>query len=217
MSQNKYKKWIKELKEVLSTEVQALEALTLIESKLPSLKIPAKPKTCDSGFVIPEELLQNDKAIALYSDGACRGNPGPGAWGSMGMDSTGNILFSSSGFEHRSTNNIMELVGAIEALKCNKDFLEEQNLDLCKIEVFLYSDSKYVVDGIQKWVPGWKKRGWRKADKKEPENLALWKELDLIASAYSSLQFLWVKGHSGHPQNDYVDQLANTALDEAGF
>ena len=83
--------------------------------------------------------------------------------------------------------------------------------------VFLYSDSKYVVDGIQKWVPGWKRRGWKKADNKAPENLDLWQELDVLVSKFDELQFKWVKGHSGHPQNEFCDQLANKSLDESGF
>ena len=112
-----------------------------------------------------------------------------------------------------TTNNRMELEGALQALEA----LTREDTKALSKSVFLYSDSKYVVDGIEKWVPGWKKRGWKKADKKEPENLALWQELDTVVGKFKKLRFQWVKGHAGHPQNEYCDQLANQALDEAGL
>ena len=88
---------------------------------------------------------------------------------------------------------------------------------LPKATVYLYSDSKYVVDGMKSWVKGWKARGWKKADKKAPENVELWKELDTVAAGFWQIEYHWVKGHSGHPQNERCDQIANMALDDSGF
>ncbi len=162
------------------------------------------------GFAIASEA---QGAYTVYSDGGCRGNPGPGAWGAMGQSPDGKVFFESSGFEFHTTNNRMELTGAIESLRSLENELEEQGLGLDH-PAFLYSDSKYVVDGISKWVPGWKARGWKKADKKTPENVELWQSFDEMAAKFSNLSFRWVKGHSGHPQNEHCDQLANKAMDE---
>ncbi len=161
-------------------------------------------------FSIPMEAMG---AYTVYSDGGCRGNPGPGAWGAMGQNPDGVVFFESSGFEFQTTNNRMELTGAIESLKSLENELEEMGLDNSHA-AFLYSDSKYVVDGITKWVPGWKSRGWKKADKKTPENIELWQSFDEVVGRFSNLQFRWVKGHSGHPQNEHCDMLANKAMDE---
>ena len=157
-------------------------------------------------FPVAQDIEGEDRALALYSDGACRGNPGPGAWGIMAQNARGEILFEASGLEEETTNNRMELQGAIEALKRALAHREDV--------VFLYSDSKYVVDGMEKWVPGWKRRGWKKADKKTPENMDLWRELEGLSGGFSRLHFRWVKGHGGHPQNEWCDHLANRALDE---
>lgn len=163
-----------------------------------------------AGFTVPVEAKG---AYTVYSDGGCRGNPGPGAWGAMGQAPDGLVFFESSGFEFHTTNNRMELTGAIESLKALENELQEQNLGM-NHAAFLYSDSKYVVDGISKWVPGWKARGWKKADKKTPENVELWQSFDEVAARFSNLEFKWVKGHSGHPQNEHCDLLANKAMDE---
>lgn len=165
-------------------------------------------------FGVPKEALDQN-AFTLYSDGACRGNPGPGAWGALGQDETGTLLFEISGIDFKTTNNRMELEGAIKAVETFIDHLEENDLPLTT-PVFLYSDSKYVVDGLEKWVPGWKNRGWKKADKKTPENLELWQRLDALKGRVPQINLRWVKGHAGHPQNERCDQLANIALDEAG-
>ena len=109
----------------------------------------------------------------------------------------------------------MELEGAIVALEELERCLK-QHLHSTPKGVILFSDSKYVVDGITQWVDGWKRRGWKKADKTVPLNLDLWQRLDHAVSKFPSLKFRWVRGHSGHPQNEYVDQLANKALDESG-
>ena len=104
----------------------------------------------------------------------------------------------------------MELSGVIQGLKFAAT---EYGVGT---KIFVYTDSKYVVDGIKSWVAGWKKRGWKKADKKEPENLDFWKELDQL-NLKMDLEFHWVKGHAGHPQNERVDELANLAMDANGY
>ena len=178
----------------------------LVDAKLVSSKKEAKrlisqgalsviegEKIVDEDFILPESLkgsiiklgkrkflkLLDCRAhlFRLYTDGACRGNPGPGAWGVMAEDSQGKVLFENRGVEDNTTNNRMELQGAIEVLKQFQSYLKQS----CVKEAFmiqLFSDSKYVVEGISQWVPNWKKKGWKKADKKVPENLDLWKELD---------------------------------------
>lgn len=141
------------------------------------------------------------KQIAIYTDGACRGNPGPGGWGALLI--YGKHEKTLSGAEDATTNNRMELMGAIQGLAAVTD--------RCKID--LYTDSQYVQKGISLWIEGWKARGWRKADKSPVKNADLWKLLDEQASRHQ-VKWHWVKGHSGHPENERVDQLANDAIDE---
>ncbi len=153
--------------------------------------------------------------LAVYTDGACRGNPGPGAWACLAQTADGRLLFEEVGSENPTTNNRMEIQGAIQGLK----LLERHRLanPFESFEpLFLYSDSKYVVEGMNQWIPGWKARGWKKADQKPPENLELWQELDEMKAKFPGLRAAWVKGHSGHPQNERCDQLANRMLDEEG-
>lgn len=149
--------------------------------------------------------------ITIYSDGACRGNPGPGSWACFAKDQSQKILFEKTGVETKTTNNKMEMVGVIEGLKG----LLQLKLESKAIEFF--TDSKYVVSGIKEWMPNWKKRGWKKADKKTPENVELWQEIDQLTQKFSNLTLSWVKGHAGHPENEKCDQMANEALDDAGF
>ncbi len=152
--------------------------------------------------------LPNSKHdIFLYTDGACRGNPGPGSWACLSQIKDDEILFQSSGVDFNTTNNKMEMTAVVEGLNRIKESTKCMN-------VAVYTDSKYIVDGMKSWVSGWKKRGWKKADKKEPENLVLWKELDSLNDYFENLEFNWVKGHNGHPQNELCDQLCNKALDE---
>jgi len=158
---------------------------------------------------LPTPILNSDE-IALYSDGACRGNPGPGSWAFIAQNHEGELVHSSSGVSKLTTNNKMELQGVIEGLL----FVSDQPQNFKKI--FFYTDSKYVVDGITSWVKGWKRRGWKKADKKAPENLEQWQELDQLNEKFN-VEFIWVKGHAGHPQNELCDRLANEALDAQGF
>lgn len=159
----------------------------------------------------PEELKGQKNSFAVFSDGACRGNPGPGAW-AFYIQKEECSYDKKSGYLGRTTNNEMELLGAIEALETLKEKLDSASEEVGN--VCLYSDSKYVVNGIVQWVPRWKMKGWKKADNKAPENLDLWKRFDEIVSCYKKISFKWVKGHSGHPQNEFCDSLANILLDE---
>ena len=139
--------------------------------------------------------------VEIYTDGACRGNPGPGGWGALLR--YGDVDKQLYGGEHLTTNNRMELKAVIEALSA----LSKP----CKVT--LTSDSTYVLKGIREWLPNWKKRGWRTAGKKPVKNGDLWKTLDDLAEMHE-IEWQWVKGHSGHIENELVDQLANRGIDE---
>tara|TARA_B100001059_G_C17789389_1_gene559170 strand:+ start:1268 stop:1708 length:441 start_codon:yes stop_codon:yes gene_type:complete len=139
--------------------------------------------------------------IKIYTDGACRGNPGPGGWG---------ILFINKGNEKtlyggetNTTNNRMELTAAINALSEVKE----------KSRVALYTDSKYVMDGINKWIPNWKKRDWRTAANKPVKNKDLWQKLDDQVNRHT-IDWFWVKGHDGNRGNEIADKLANKGIDD---
>ncbi len=214
---------LKSLREALEHDHEALEALEVIEYKLSNSlnskkdKKTKKETTNKGSFLLPDDMEKDEFCFALFSDGACRGNPGPGAWGAIGQDSHGELLFEASGVDFKTTNNRMELEGAIQALEALQKECEENKTPFGDVQAYLYSDSKYVVDGMNQWVVNWKKRGWKKADKKEPENVDRWKKLDELASGFYKVYFRWVKGHDGHPQNERCDELANVALDEAGL
>ena len=134
--------------------------------------------------------------VEIFTDGACKGNPGPGGWGAI-MRSNGKERELSGG-ESPTTNNRMELMAAIEALKALKR--------PCHVQ--LYTDSVYVRDGITKWIHGWRRNGWRTADKKPVKNAELWQAL-LEATASHRIDWHWVKGHAGHPENERADALAS--------
>ena len=138
--------------------------------------------------------------VELYTDGACRGNPGPGGWAALLV--CGTERRELSGSEALTTNNRMELSAAIEGLSALKR----------RCAVKLYTDSKYVLQGATEWLPNWKARGWRTAAKAAVKNQDLWEKLDSAASG-QDIEWHWVKGHSGHEENEYVDQLANVAID----
>jgi ribonuclease HI len=141
------------------------------------------------------------KRVIIYTDGACRGNPGPGGWGALLR--YGKKEKTISGAEAETTNNRMELMAAIKALAV----LTEP----CKVE--MYTDSQYVQKGISEWLPGWKEKDWKKADKKPVKNADLWQSLDVEAARHE-VKWHWVKGHSNHPENDRADALANLAIDK---
>jgi ribonuclease HI len=139
--------------------------------------------------------------VQIYTDGACRGNPGPGGWAALLI--AGGQRKEITGAEAATTNNRMELMAAIGALSALKR----------RCAVQLYTDSKYVLQGITEWLPQWKARGWRTAAREPVKNQDLWEKLDAAAAA-QDVEWHWVKGHSGHECNEYVDELANRAIDQ---
>lgn len=142
------------------------------------------------------------KAVTAYTDGACRGNPGPGGWGAILR--YGENERELKGGERQTTNNRMELKAAIEALGALKE----------PCRVALYTDSRYVRDGITRWLPGWRRRGWMTRAKKPVKNQDLWMRLDDLARTHE-VAWHWVKGHAGHPGNERADALANLGLEQA--
>lgn len=140
-------------------------------------------------------------AVEIYTDGACRGNPGPGGWGAI-LRSGGHEK-ELKGAEALTTNNRMELTAAIQALAALKR----------GCDVALYTDSQYVRKGILEWLPQWKLRDWRTADKKPVKNVDLWQALEREIARHK-IEWHWVKGHAGIPGNERADQLANRAIDE---
>ena len=141
------------------------------------------------------------KIIKIYTDGACRGNPGPGGWGVLILKD--NEVIKLNGGKNDTTNNQMELTAVIKAL----DFFSES------MELEIFTDSKYVMDGITEYIKKWKVNGWKTASKKPVKNSDLWKQLDDL-SAQHSIRWNWVKGHSGHRENDIADELANLGIDD---
>ncbi len=139
--------------------------------------------------------------IEIYTDGACRGNPGAGGWGALLI--SGDKRKTLHGGEPETTNNRMELTAAIEALNVLKG---RQN-------VLLHTDSKYVMDGLTQWLPNWKKRDWKTAAKKPVKNKDLWQALDEAANQHV-VTWKWVKGHNGNAGNEMADELANRGIDE---
>ncbi len=139
--------------------------------------------------------------VEIFTDGACKGNPGPGGWGAiLRYGTTEKEIYGAS---KNTTNNIMELTAVIESLK---------NLNK-PCELIITTDSKYVKNGITEWIHNWKKNGWRTAAKKEVINKELWIELDSLIQIHS-ITWDWVKGHSGHPENERADLLANVAIEK---
>ena len=138
--------------------------------------------------------------VILYTDGACRGNPGPGGWGVHLQ--YGETHKNLSGYVAETTNNRMEMTAVIEGLKAlNKP---------CNVE--LNTDSKYVMQGITEWMPGWKRNGWKTSAKKPVKNADLWRKLDELVNGHQ-VKWKWVKGHSGIPGNELADRLATEAID----
>lgn len=140
--------------------------------------------------------------IKIYTDGACSGNPGKGGWGAI-------LLYQDKekrikGFDPETTNNRMELIAVIEALKIIKK----------NIQIEIYTDSNYVKDGITKWIFSWKKNGWKNSKKQVVRNVDLWQELDLLVQKYD-IEFFWVKGHNGDKYNEIADELAREAISKS--
>ena len=143
--------------------------------------------------------MKKTEKVQIFTDGACKGNPGPGGWGAI-------LRFKDNekeinGYESLTTNNIMELMAVIESLKAiSKPF-----------EIEITTDSKYVKNGITSWIHNWKKNGWKTAAKKPVKNKELWIELDYLIQKHN-ISWKWVKGHSGHVENERADELANEAI-----
>jgi len=135
----------------------------------------------------------------MFTDGACSGNPGPGGWGAILR--TGAHERELSGGDPATTNNRMELTAVIRGLEA----LKRSSF------VTIHTDSRYVMDGITQWMPRWKKNGWKTADKKPVKNEDLWRELDTLCAKHD-LKWRWVRGHSGHPENERADELAKAAI-----
>ena len=142
----------------------------------------------------------NAERMRIYTDGACKGNPGPGGWGALlQFDGREKEL---CGGELDTTNNRMELTAVIRALEALKR----------PCEIDLYTDSQYVQKGISEWIASWKRRGWKTADKKPVKNVDLWLELDRLAGGHR-IRWHWVRGHAGHAENERADQLANKGIE----
>ena len=149
---------------------------------------------------LPALVVPAMKQVEIFTDGACKGNPGPGGWGVLLR--MGKHEKEMSGGEADTTNNRMELMAAIKGLSAL--------IEPCKVD--LYSDSKYVLDGMQKWRHGWQRNGWVSASKKPVKNADLWHDL-IEAAGRHDVSWHWVRGHDGHPENERVDSLASAAAD----
>jgi ribonuclease HI len=148
---------------------------------------------------MPESLPRAPPGVEIFTDGACSGNPGPGGWGAILR--YGTVEKELAGGEPETTNNRMELMAAIAGLEALKR--------PCKVR--LYTDSQYLRDGITRWLPGWKARGWRTAAKTPVKNVDLWQRLEQAAAAHE-IEWHWVRGHAGHPENERADLLARAAI-----
>jgi ribonuclease HI len=142
----------------------------------------------------------SEKTVSIWTDGACSGNPGPGGWGAI-LTFNGHEKELKGGEAH-TTNNRMELTAAIEALNALKR----------SCDIHLYTDSSYVKDGITSWIHGWKKKGWKTANKKPVKNAELWQALDEALQRHS-ITWHWVKGHAGDPMNERADELARAGME----
>lgn len=143
--------------------------------------------------------MSSNKHVEIYTDGACSGNPGPGGWGAL-LRFNG-VEKEMNGGEEETTNNRMEMMAVIEALGALKK----------SSHVKLYTDSKYVMQGVTEWMDGWKAKNWKTAAKKPVKNVDLWKRIDDAVQAHN-VEFIWVKGHAGHPENERADELARGGI-----
>jgi ribonuclease HI len=149
------------------------------------------------------ESQAGGKRIQIYTDGACSGNPGPGGWGALLRESTGDDIELCGG-ESATTNNRMEMTAVIEALASLAPGREAD----------VYTDSQYVQKGISEWIHNWKRRGWKTAAKEPVKNVDLWMKLDALAQQHH-VKWHWVKGHAGHAENERADALANRGMNQA--
>ena len=148
-------------------------------------------------------MSKDNNIVHIFTDGACKGNPGPGGWGAIMK--YGDHVKELNGYSSKTTNNIMEITAVIEALK-----------SLTRpCAIILTTDSNYVKDGITQWIHNWKKKGWKTANKKPVKNKECWLQLDAEVQRHQ-IEWKWVKGHSGHPENERADELANEAVEDNG-
>jgi ribonuclease HI len=203
-------KW---LTKQLGPNDQLQGAFETIRNSLNSVEEAAEEKASEV-LPAPVEISLEPQTIALFSDGGCRGNPGPGAFAYLIQEHSGQVLAEGVEYESLTTNNKMELSGPLKGLTELVDVLASKGKDPMLTKVKVITDSKYVVEGMKSWVQGWKSRGWKKADNKTPENLELWQSLDKIKDRYMQIEWMWVKGHAGHPQNEYCDRKANEVMDD---
>ena len=146
-------------------------------------------------------MTKNSNLVQIFTDGACKGNPGPGGWGAIMK--YGDHVKELNGYSAETTNNIMELTAVIEALK-----------SLTRpCAIILTTDSNYVKDGITQWIHNWKKKDWKTANKQPVKNKECWLQLDIEVQRHQ-IEWKWVKGHSGHPENERADELANEAVED---
>ena len=146
-------------------------------------------------------MTKNSNLVQIFTDGACKGNPGPGGWGAIMK--YGDHVKELNGYSSKTTNNIMEITAVIEALK-----------SLTRpCAIILTTDSNYVKNGITQWIHNWKKKGWKTANKKPVKNKECWLQLDVEVQRHQ-IEWKWVKGHSGHPENERADELANEAVED---
>ena len=148
-------------------------------------------------------MSKDNNIVHIFTDGACKGNPGPGGWGAIMK--YGDHVKELNGYSSKTTNNIMEITAVIEALK-----------SLTRpCAIILTTDSNYVKNGITQWIHNWKKKGWKTANKKPVKNKECWLQLDIEVQRHQ-IEWKWVKGHSGHPENERADELANEAVADNG-
>ena len=148
-------------------------------------------------------MSKDNNIVNIFTDGSCKGNPGPGGWGAIMK--YGDHVKELNGYSSKTTNNIMEITAVIEALK-----------SLTRpCAIILTTDSNYVKDGITQWIHNWKKKGWKTANKKPVKNKECWLRLDVEVQRHQ-IEWKWVKGHSGHPENERADELANEAVEDNG-
>ena len=148
-------------------------------------------------------MSKDNNIVHIFTDGACKGNPGPGGWGAIMK--YGDHVKELNGYSSKTTNNIMEITAVIEALK-----------SLTRpCAIILTTDSNYVKDGITQWIHNWKKKDWKTANKKPVKNKECWLQLDVEVQRHQ-IEWKWVKGHSGHPENERADELANEAVEDNG-
>ncbi len=144
--------------------------------------------------------MADDRIVEVFTDGACSGNPGPGGWGAL-LRWRGNERELNGG-EPQTTNNRMEMMAAIQALETLKR----------SAHVRIHTDSVYLRDGITKWIHNWKAKGWKTADKKPVKNIDLWQRLETAIERHQKVEWKWVKGHAGHPENERADTLARAGI-----